>query len=484
MTVTADALEISELDIEHQIHHDALPQAGVSHTGDNDVDTAMLLDECAVMLTDYAVHQKDLGNDSAAAGADAHAYRLRHLTVFKPVATNTFEAENAPPIELQGIKETMAEGDGFWRTCSGCHESNEGHSTGPFSRVFNCTLGGGCSECGGIGAIWDTTDYEAMAAAMMGADAEAPRAYHNDTPEAAAARIVCGVDPAPHLFELWWAEYMPDATQAEAWAAFQAAPAARNVTIAATPEKAEAMGPAFNVSKVVESDKFGGTTCAIKVHFHERVHAEKASYLLRCEKLAPGPYPQQYADQAELIDINKLEEALVWHGCSTPVREMMSWWVGREVNRLIDRVLAAKGERLATTTTVRAVAGGVQAKPEKCYSTNNEDFNHSSLWEALEQIEGDDGLTVGRVVYEADANRRAAGYYFDIDLMLEQMGEHAHEQGGEYADDFPDVSPDKKAELQKLISDWLDANVNVNFYTVNNRTEIAVTAEMIAEHRS
>jgi hypothetical protein len=75
---------------------------------------------------------------------------------------------SAEPIELRGIVETLKEGQGCWRTCSGCHESNEGHPTGPFSATLNCTLGQGCGECGGIGAVWDTTDYGAMAEAMVG----------------------------------------------------------------------------------------------------------------------------------------------------------------------------------------------------------------------------------------------------------------------------------------------------------------------------
>jgi len=126
----------------------------------------------------------------------------------------------------------------------------------------------------------------------------------------------------------------------------------------------------------------------------------------------------------------------------------------------------------------------VSGPVEKCYSTNNEDFNHDSLWAAMEEIEDNDGLEPGRVVYEADAIRRPAGYYFDIDHMLEQMGEHANDSCGEHADDFPDVSPDKKTELQKLIRDWLDAHVKVNFYTVKNSKEITITEEMIKEHRS
>lgn len=62
----------------------AVPVEVLTHTGDNDVSTATLLDESATMLEDYALHQRDLGYDSTAAGADAHAYRLRHLNVALP----------------------------------------------------------------------------------------------------------------------------------------------------------------------------------------------------------------------------------------------------------------------------------------------------------------------------------------------------------------------------------------------------------------
>lgn len=67
------------------------------------------------------------------------------------------------------VKEVVAECDvGFWRTCSGCYETVDGQAVGhyPYSEIFGCTLGGGCSECGGIGAIWDTTDYEDMGRAL------------------------------------------------------------------------------------------------------------------------------------------------------------------------------------------------------------------------------------------------------------------------------------------------------------------------------
>lgn len=74
------------------------------------------------------------------------------------------------PIEIwmaieANIKERVAEGDGFWRSCSGCYEMEDGQNVHgyPYSKIFDCVLGSGCSECGGIGAVWDTTDYGEMA---------------------------------------------------------------------------------------------------------------------------------------------------------------------------------------------------------------------------------------------------------------------------------------------------------------------------------
>lgn len=70
------------------------------------------------------------------------------------------------------VEEAMQDGAGFWRSCSGCYETCEGYATGayPFSEALKCVLGAGCRECGGIGAIWDNTDYEDMAEFMLKLD--------------------------------------------------------------------------------------------------------------------------------------------------------------------------------------------------------------------------------------------------------------------------------------------------------------------------
>lgn len=72
------------------------------------------------------------------------------------------------------VSEVVDEGYGVWRPCSGCQESAEGYVSTkdyPYDRVFQCQPGGGCRECGGIGVVWDDTDYEAMARDMLAEDA-------------------------------------------------------------------------------------------------------------------------------------------------------------------------------------------------------------------------------------------------------------------------------------------------------------------------
>lgn len=95
--------------------------------------------------------------------AEIEALRKEIETLRAAQAQQPVSGADRLPIELCGISEAIGDGGGFWRSCSGCHELNEGMATGPFSETFKCHLGVGCSECGGIGAIWDTTDYDAMA---------------------------------------------------------------------------------------------------------------------------------------------------------------------------------------------------------------------------------------------------------------------------------------------------------------------------------
>lgn len=131
-----------------------------------------------------------------------------------------------------------------------------------------------------------------------------------------------------------------------------------------------------------------------------------------------------------------------------------------------------------------APPAAIEASPaEKCYSLNGEDYNYTDLGEALTTL-GDDsvnGLQVDMTYYAGDSRKRAPSFYFSMDSLLENMGEAANDEAGEYADDFPDMSKEKQAELQSIISNWLDRNVEVSFFTVKNPTTVKVTAQDVAD---
>lgn len=92
--------------------------------------------------------------------------------------TSEGEEHFAEPGIFKGISEQVKEGTGVWRSCSGCYEIEDGYPVGHYrhSRAFNCALGAGCSECGGLGAVWDTTDYADMARFMAEEDASKAKA--------------------------------------------------------------------------------------------------------------------------------------------------------------------------------------------------------------------------------------------------------------------------------------------------------------------
>lgn len=114
--------------------------------------------------------------------------------------------ENRPARDwARAVAETMDEGDGFWRACSGCQESVDGcvsFDDYPYSEVFRCQPGGGCGECGGLGVIWDDTDYEEMARYMLATDTTPSRDEEGSVDREAIAeirRVALAVDEAREL---------------------------------------------------------------------------------------------------------------------------------------------------------------------------------------------------------------------------------------------------------------------------------------------
>jgi cytochrome c2 len=122
-------------------------------------------------------------------GPEGSVYWVARMNASEIVALRDFLNDAAPAqgVEVwpsaKDVADAGEDGAGFWRTCSGCHETNEGYPTGPIHPVLKCVVGGGCRECGGIGAIWDTTDYAEMADYLANPPAPAPWTPPEDRPD-------------------------------------------------------------------------------------------------------------------------------------------------------------------------------------------------------------------------------------------------------------------------------------------------------------
>ena len=62
---------------------------------------------------------------------------------------------------------------------------------------MRCHLGNGCSDCGGIGAVWDNTDYDAMADYLAQSDATLEPAV--TWPKARDVGRLGDMSPSAHL---------------------------------------------------------------------------------------------------------------------------------------------------------------------------------------------------------------------------------------------------------------------------------------------
>ena len=115
-------------------------------------------------------------------------------------------------------------------------------------------------------------------------------------------------------------------------------------------------------------------------------------------------------------------------------------------------------------------------KQQYCYSLGAEIFQDSTS----EGIIFDNDLQEGDVFYQGEAIYPLPSNFFCIDSLIEYMQENAYDNHSEFAEDYlQDLSDEKVKELETLISEWLDKNVNVSFYTVNNVKKLVVTKGML-----
>lgn len=119
---------------------------------------------------------------------------------------------------------------------------------------------------------------------------------------------------------------------------------------------------------------------------------------------------------------------------------------------------------------------------KECWSSDEETFNADSLEELIEMGTGMPGdFEVGDMVYAGDAVTPDPADYIDADGILEQMGERANDDCGEAADDYPDITPEAKQELEDVLKAWARKHCTPRFWKVKNVREYILTAEDFTE---
>lgn len=98
---------------------------------------------------------------------------------------------------------------------------------------------------------------------------------------------------------------------------------------------------------------------------------------------------------------------------------------------------------------------------QKCYSTDDETFSKDFP----------DDLEVGQVYYEANCIDIKAESYIHVNSILEQIDEWIYEDIGEcYNNDFYNVPKEDKDELQKLIEQWANKHVILQYFLIKGKS--------------
>lgn len=120
-----------------------------------------------------------------------------------------------------------------------------------------------------------------------------------------------------------------------------------------------------------------------------------------------------------------------------------------------------------------AVINETSSKVRVTWSRDNEYFSCDALDELLDMH---DDLAVDDVVFFGDVAPIPVKHLCDADGVIEMIGERAYDQVGEFADGYPDVTPEAKAELEALLADWIEKHAKPTFYSVINVREHIITA--------
>lgn len=122
---------------------------------------------------------------------------------------------------------------------------------------------------------------------------------------------------------------------------------------------------------------------------------------------------------------------------------------------------------------------------DKAWSLDNESFNYDSLEELVTAHR--DTLKAGQIVLHGGVRHPAMRQLCDAEAVLDHMANNAADLAGEYAEGFPNVSKEAKAELDALLEAWCDKHCDIDFFEVVGVKSYKLTKNDLslgAEHTS
>jgi hypothetical protein len=88
---------------------------------------------------------------------------------------------------------------------------------------------------------------------------------------------------------------------------------------------------------------------------------------------------------------------------------------------------------------------------------------------------------IGKEYFEGDKKPAPTRELFDIDTIIDVINENAYEAMGEYAEDYPNLSPEERGEFMDLIVGFLDKKDPCGFFHVENIRKKTITEKDVEE---
>lgn len=111
---------------------------------------------------------------------------------------------------------------------------------------------------------------------------------------------------------------------------------------------------------------------------------------------------------------------------------------------------------------------------QECWSAEDGHFRYDCLQDLLDS---NDELKVGDMVYVGNAKHTEPSRICNATDIIDVMERRSWDIGGEYAEDYPNVSKEAHQELDDFISQWIMKHCPPNFYQVVNVREHVLTEE-------